>query len=281
MRVCVLVVVSVGMVKLKNKGVSFFVMKLASWNVNGLRAVEKKGELEKFIKKHNPDIFLIQETKSQEDQVKNIIEKYDDYDQFYQSAKKKGYSGVAIWVKKGLDHAHLVRGAIDNRDDDEGRVIRVDVKGYTIFSVYFPNGGKSEQAWEDKLVFYEDFLKTIDKLRAQGKKVIWAGDVNCAHEEIDIARPKENEGKIGFHPKERAWVSKVIEHGWIDVFRKLYPQKVVYSWWHLISRARERNVGWRIDYFFTDEEVFKRVKDCYYDTDQMGSDHCPIILELR
>lgn len=256
-------------------------MKIISWNVNGIRALERKENLDEFLTKHNPDVFLIQETKSKEEQITKIIEKYSNYDQFYQSAQKPGYSGVAIWVRKKLDHAHVVQGAIDNRDDEEGRVIRVDVNGYTIFSIYFPNGGKSEEAWEDKLIFYEHFLKTVDKLREEGRKVIWAGDVNVAHEEIDIARPKDNDGKIGFHPKERKWVDKVIKHKWIDVFRKLYPDKIIYSWWHVISRSRLRNVGWRIDYFFLDENDMKNVKDCYYDNDQMGSDHCPVILELK
>jgi len=255
-------------------------MNIISWNVNGLRAVEKKGELESFIKKHSPDVILFQETKLQEDQTEPIKKKYAQYIQYYQCAQKKGYSGVSIWVKQTIPSTLFEKG-LDHRDDHEGRIISVDVNGYIIFSCYFPNGGKSEAAWEDKLVFYEDFLKHVNTLRTKGKKVIFAGDVNCAHEEIDIARPKENDGAIGFHPLERRWVTSVIENNWVDVFRKLHPNKVIYSWWHLLSHARSRNIGWRIDYFFVDEHLMKDVVDCQYDNDQMGSDHCPVILKMK
>jgi exodeoxyribonuclease III (xth) len=146
--------------------------------------------------------------------------------------------------------------------------------------VYFPNGGKSEEAWHGKLVFYEQFLEHINQLRSQGRRVIWCGDVNCAHEEIDIARPKENKDSIGFLPEERQWMTKVEEHGWRDVFRTKHPDAVVYSWWHVLSGARKRNVGWRIDYIFVDEPLLTKVQDIHYRTEQMGSDHCPVVLEI-
>jgi exodeoxyribonuclease-3 len=157
---------------------------------------------------------------------------------------------------------------------------RVDFQEWSVLGIYFPNGGKSPEAWEGKLVFYDHFLEYVNSLRNEGRKVVWAGDVNCAHEEIDIARPKENEGSIGFLPEERAWVTKVIENGWDDVFRKMHPDSVVYSWWHVISRARDRNIGWRIDYVFLDSLLFPKVTNIQYLTDQMGSDHCPVMLQI-
>ena len=140
--------------------------------------------------------------------------------------------------------------------------------------------GKSLEAWERKLVFYDQFLKHVDELKENGRMVIWAGDINCAHEEIDIARAKENKNSIGFLPEERAWVSKVIAHNWVDVFRRQYPDTVMYSWWDMLTRARTRNVGWRIDYFFVDKKFLPKVKKIEYRNDQMGSDHCPVMLEI-
>ncbi len=264
-------------------------MRIISWNVNGLRAVERKGDLGFFLEKHNPDIFLIQEIKAQEDQVKNLEEKYPEYKKFYHSAEKKGYSGTGIWVKKTCKE--LISSekkplefwtGMPDYDDNEGRISRVDYKNISVLGVYFPNGGKSEEAWEDKLVFYEKFLKYINKLRKDGRTVIWAGDVNCAHQEIDLARPKDNNGKIGFHPKERAWLDKVINQNWVDVWRKINPTKTeIYSWWHVITRARSRNVGWRLDYFFIDNDLFNSVNKIEYLNNQMGSDHCPILIEIK
>lgn len=253
---------------------------LISWNVNGLRAVERKGELEKFINKHNPDIFFIQETKSQIHQMEEIIEKYSDYEQHYHQAEKKGYSGTSIWIKHGTGQYDVNRG-MPGFSDDEGRIMSINFGNYTMFGNYFPNGGKSEEAWEGKLIFYEKFLQHINNLRKKGRKIIWCGDVNVAHNEIDLARPKANDGHIGFHPKERAWADKVVENNWIDVFRTKYPKKNIYSWWHLISRARSRNVGWRIDYFFVDKPLMKDVESISYDNDQMGSDHCPVVLKIK
>ncbi len=254
-------------------------MKIISWNVNGIRAVERKGDLEAFFKNHNPDVFLIQETKCKEEQVQSLIEKYADYQQFYHSAEKPGYAGTAIWVR-GMNPEFS--SGMPDFEDTEGRIARVDIENTTILGVYFPNGGKSPEAWDGKLVFYEKFLNSVNALRKEGRQVIFTGDVNCAHEAIDLARPEDNDGKIGFHPRERAWLSKWIEDGWIDVWRTKNPDtRDVYSWWHVITRARTRNVGWRIDYFFVDEKILPRVKKNEYLNDQMGSDHCPVLLEFE
>ncbi len=263
-------------------------MKIISWNVNGIRAVERKGDLEVFLNQYDPDIFLIQETKAKAEQVNSLLKKYDHYEQFYNSAERPGYAGTAIWVKKTFRHSELdskssikFQTGMPPFDDTEGRISRITIGNIEILGVYFPNGGKSPEAWEGKLIFYEKFFDFVNQLRKEGKTVIFAGDVNCAHEEIDLARPKDNEGSIGFHPAERKWLSKWIENGWIDVWRKRNPHvRDVYSWWHVITRSRAKNVGWRIDYFFVDEKFVSQIKDIRYLNDQMGSDHCPILLEM-
>lgn len=261
-------------------------MKLISWNVNGIRSVERKGELEAFLKKHDPDIFLIQETKAKPEQLKELIKKYSQYKQFYNSAEKPGYAGTAIWIKQEICHTeheteanvHFLTG-MPNFDDTEGRITRLNFENFEIFSVYFPNGGKSPEAWKEKLVFYEKFLEFVNQRRTMGKIVLFAGDVNCAHQEIDLARPKNNDGKIGFHPDERAWLDKWIANGWKDVWRERNPEvHDVYSWWHVITRSREKNVGWRIDYIFIDKKNLPSIQKLEYLAEQMGSDHCPVML---
>ncbi|MDH4199906.1 MAG: exodeoxyribonuclease III [Spirochaetia bacterium] len=257
-------------------------MKIISWNVNGIRAVEKKGELQTFLQKESPDIFFLQEIKAQSNQLSDFLNNHPEYHQFYHSAQKPGYSGVGAWIKKStFSAAPKVQTGMANWNDSEGRVIRLDFEGFTAIGVYFPNGGKSEAAWHEKLEFYECFLNYINDLRKQGKRVVWCGDLNVAHNPVDLARPKENEGNIGFRPEERAWVSKVIEHSWVDVFRQLHPDKVSYTWWHMISNARARNVGWRIDYFFVGQDDLEKVKIVAHLNDQMGSDHCPVTLEIN
>ncbi len=256
-------------------------MKIISWNVNGLRAVEKKGELGNLIRTWAPDILLLQEIKANHLQLEPLNSKYPDYLQFYNPAEKPGYSGTGIWVSNAYRDRITYSAGISDIPDDEGRISSVEIDGdFIVFGLYFPNGGKSEEAWRGKLTFYDAFLRNMNALRKMGKKIIWAGDVNCAHEPIDLARPRENEHSIGFLPEERAWVSRVIDNGWIDVFRYRNPDTVVYSWWHVISRARDRNIGWRIDYFICDEMLIKKVYNSEYLTEQMGSDHCPVLLEI-
>ncbi len=255
-------------------------LKIASWNVNGLRAVFKKGELQNFLAEHDPDVLLLQETKAKAEQLPAELTAHESYFQFYHSAAKPGYAGTAIWVKKErLANVEFLAG-MPGYDDIEGRIAQLKLPGLRIFGVYFPNGGKSEAAWRGKLRFYENFLNYVNELRRTGKIVIFAGDVNCCHEEIDIARPKENNGKIGFHPEERRRLSEWIEHGWIDVWRKTCPDIAdVYSWWSFRAGARRRNIGWRIDYFFVDHDFFQKVTQIAYINEQPGSDHCPVIME--
>jgi exodeoxyribonuclease III len=257
-------------------------MRIVSWNVNGIRAVERKENLGSFLEKYHPDIFCIQETKAQEEQLDEIDKKYDTYQKYYQSAEKRGYSGTSIWVKNTYSVLQTSVG-MPGWNDSEGRVLRVDLENCIILTIYFPNGGKSPEAWEEKLRFYDHFLEYVEKLRAeQNKNIIFCGDMNVAHHPIDIARPEDNEGRIGFHPREREWMTRVIEHGWQDVFRAIYPNtKDSYTWWHMRTRARLRNVGWRIDYFFTHKSYFDRVEKIEHLDQEEGSDHCPILLEIK
>ena len=265
-------------------------MKLITWNVNGIRAVERKGALQQFIHDHAPDVFMVQEIKGSRDQFSGFLTAHDDYHQYYSSAEKKGYAGTSIWITRALDEK--TEGTTFNTvipgapNADEGRIAHLcfekDGKIWDLFSIYFPNGGKSEQAWEEKLVFYDRVHDHMNALRKAGHIVIVGGDMNVAHTEIDIARPKENDGKIGFHPKERAWMDRLVEDGWADTWRERNPGITdVYSWWHMISRGRDRNVGWRIDYFLMDHARMHRVQDVAYLNDQMGSDHCPLSLVVN
>jgi exodeoxyribonuclease-3 len=260
-------------------------MKVVSWNVNGIRAVERKGALQDFLRIHKPDVLLLQEIKGTPDKFSPYLTKNMLFSQYYHPAEKPGYAGTGVWVDNASDLEIVgFSTGIPGFEDTEGRVSRIDIKKdgkrYAILGVYFPNGGKSSEAWDGKLVFYEDFLNYVNTIRQQGIECIWGGDVNCAHNEIDLARPKENKKSIGFLPEERAWVSKVIDTQWVDVFRYRNPEKVVYSWWSMQTRARARNVGWRIDYFFVDQSFETRIKNIEYLTEQMGSDHCPVVIEF-
>lgn len=264
-------------------------MKIITWNVNGLRAVERKGALQELIEKQNPDVLFLQEIKGKKDQFSAYLQENLAYQQFYHSAQKPGYAGTGVWfcrrILQDVSQIKFNMHVPHAPNADEGRVSHLsfllDKKKYDFVSIYFPNGGKSELAWEEKLVFFDTILDYMNGLRKRGHEVIVGGDMNVAHTEIDIARPKENDGKIGFHPDERAWVDRVITHGWVDVWRAKNPDvRDVYSWWDMITRARDRNVGWRIDYFFVDEKFLEKINRVEYLHDQMGSDHCPLMMEV-
>ncbi len=265
-------------------------MKVITWNVNGVRAVERKKELQQLLTTQDPDVLMLQETKGSPEQFSNYLKAHPDYRQHYACAEKPGYAGTSIWVRgaleETLDDVMFITDMPGNPNADEGRVshltFRQGGETWDLLSIYFPNGGKSEQAWEEKLVFYDRTHDLMNALRAEGRVVLVGGDMNVAHNEIDLARPKENDGKIGFHPSERAWMDRLIADGWSDVWRARNPGVTdVYSWWHLVTRARARNVGWRIDYFLMDKAQEKRVKRIDYLMDQMGSDHCPIVMEVK
>ncbi|MEK7588860.1 MAG: exodeoxyribonuclease III [Patescibacteria group bacterium] len=259
-------------------------MKIISWNTNGLRATIKQGNFDPLFKKENPDIVCLQEVKAEAEQIPEKYRNYSGYHSFFSHPKhKKGYSGVAIYTKEKPQDVFYGMGLKgDGAElDEEGRLLGVKFKNFTLITGYYPNGGSGPHRLEYKLKFYDAFLKFILKLRKNGENVIFCGDVNTAHEAVDLARPKANEENTGFLPIERAWITKVIENDFLDIWReKNKDKKDVYTYWDQKTRARDRNVGWRIDYFFIDKTLEKKVKDVGTIQDYMGSDHCPIYIEL-
>ncbi len=255
-------------------------MKIISWNTNGLRATVKQGFLTPLFKKHKPDILCLQETKARPEQLpENVLNIKGYYSYFSHPEIKKGYSGVAIYTKE--KPREVFYGMGKKKLDNEGRLIGAKFKNFTIINGYFPNGGQGPHRLKYKLEFYEAFLKFIIKLRKNGEKVIFCGDINTAHEAIDLTHPKANEKNTGFLPIERAWISKVIKNNFLDIFRVFYPKKInMYTYWDIKTGARSRNVGWRLDYFFTDQKIIKKIKGTGMLTKYMGSDHCPLWLEM-
>jgi exodeoxyribonuclease III len=252
-------------------------VKIISWNVNGIRAVYKKGFLD-WLKKEKPDILCVQETKAHEEQLPEDLKNVNGYHSYFCSGERKGYSGVATYTKD--EPISIKRGFGLNEFDNEGRILITEYPAFHLFNIYFPNGKASPERLKYKMDFYDAFLKYANKLKKQGKKVIVCGDVNTAHKEIDIARPKENEKISGFLPEERAWIDKLIEYGFVDTFRMFNQEPKNYTWWDMVTRARERNVGWRIDYFFVSDNMKDQIKNAFILSDVMGSDHCPIGIEI-
>lgn len=255
-------------------------MKIISWNVNGLRAVHKKGNLSEIFK-NNPDILCLQETKCEADQLPEEVRDPAGYvSHFSHSKTRKGYSGVAVFSRTQPIKVEEGMGIKDM--DQEGRLLVLYYEDFVLLNCYFPNGGGGPERLKYKLAFYDHFLAFIEKLRKKGHKVIVCGDVNTAHEEVDLARPKENEKNTGFLPEERAWIDELIYSGYVDIFRHLHPHtRDAYTYWDMKTGARNRNVGWRIDYFFVSPDLLPRVKHATILADVFGSDHCPIVLELK
>ena len=264
-------------------------MKLISWNTNGLRATAKQGHFDPLFNKHKPDIVCLQETKCEAEQLPMEVRNVFGYTSYFSHSKnKKGYSGTAIYTKTKPDKVEYGMGI--KEFDDEGRLVVLyfekglgKIKNKIILiNGYYPNGGSGPDRLDYKLRFYDAFLKFIDKKKKAGYSVIFTGDINTAHDAIDLARPKANEENTGFLPIERAWITKVIAHGYLDTFRTLHPNKKdMYSYWDQKTASRGRNVGWRIDYFFVSSNLMKQVKDSTMLTSYLGSDHCPIVLELK
>ncbi len=249
-----------------------------SWNVNGLRSAFKKGFPE-WAAPSGADIICLQETKLQEDQLTEQLINIPGYRSYWSCAVKKGYSGVAVYAKIKPQSVSTTLGI--ERFDEEGRFMRLDYEGFTLFNVYFPNGKMGPERLKFKLDFYDAFIEMTQELRKTQPRLLFVGDVNTAHNEIDIARPKANSKISGFLPIERAWMDKVVDAGYIDTFRYFYPDTVQYSWWDLKSGARKRNVGWRLDYVFVTSETLSSVKRAYILPEVMGSDHCPVGVELE
>lgn len=253
-------------------------MKIISWNVNGLRAVIKKG-FNDFLKKENPDILTIQEIKIS--QEKKDLAKFDfpNYEEFWHPAEKPGYSGTLILYKKNLDIIEKKNGLGIEKFDKEGRLQTIETKNFYLINTYFPNSNDLLSRLPYKLDFNNKVLEYLKKLETK-KPIIITGDFNVAHQEIDIARPKANEGKAGFTEEERGWMDKFLQKDFFDSFRYLNKDKVQYSWWSYRAGARSKNVGWRIDYFVVSKKIIKKIKKSYILDKVLGSDHAPIGLEI-
>ncbi len=254
-------------------------MRLSSWNVNGIRAVAKKGFLE-WLASTRPDVLCIQETRVDPAALPEEILTPPGYQSSWAVSERKGYSGVATYCR--TPPRSWWAGLGIERFDVEGRVVVTDLGDFDLYNVYFPNGGMGPERLAYKLDFYAAFLEQVDARIRAGRQVVFCGDVNTAHRPIDLARPKENQKTSGFLPEERAWLDVWIEHGWVDTFRHLYPEAVgAYSYWDQRFNARARNVGWRIDYFFVHRSFLGRVRDAGISPEVMGSDHCPVWLEIE
>lgn len=252
-------------------------MKLFSWNVNGVRAIEKKGLLD-WLASESPDVLCIQETKAKFEQLPDSLQNLDGYFSYWHSADKLGYSGVATFSKK--EPLHVQYGLGIDKYDKEGRVLITEFDNFLLYNIYFPNGQKDEIRLQYKLDFYDDLLEILDDQVASGNNVIVAGDWNTAHKEIDLANPKANANYSGFLPVERAQLDTYVDHGYVDSFRLFHDEPDRYSWWTYRFGARQRNIGWRIDYFFTNQEFADNISDADIHEDVMGSDHCPVSIEL-
>lgn len=251
-------------------------MKITTWNVNGLRAVMGKGFRE-WVQKDSPDVLCLQEIKARPDQLADDVREIPGYTSYWNPAQRPGYSGVACYIRMGDVDVHYGLGV--EEFDSEGRVIRVSFdKDVVLYNIYFPNGQRGHDRVEFKLAFYKTLLEQCAELHALGKKIIITGDFNTAHREIDLANPKANANTSGFLPEERAWIDTYLENGFTDPYRLLYPNRVEYTWWTFITKARERNVGWRLDYYLVSNDFVARVKDVIIQTDVFGSDHCPVSL---
>lgn len=252
-------------------------MKILCWNVNGIRAAQKKGFVEWFLKE-NPDILCIQETKAHPEQLDQALLEIPGYSVYFDSAEKKGYSGTATYTK--VKPIKTSTGLGIPMFDTEGRVVRTDFEQFVLFNIYFPNGGRGDDRVQFKLEFYDAFLDLAESIRKEKRELIICGDYNTAHKEIDLARPKENVKTSGFMPIERAWLDKYISLGYIDTFREFNQKSEQYTWWDQRFNSRERNVGWRIDYHFITPGLRDKLKHAWIMPEVMGSDHCPVGIEL-
>lgn len=245
-------------------------MKLLSWNINGVRAIIKKGFVG-FLKKEKPDYLCLQEIKISDEMRKKENITFPGYDTFWNSAIRPGYSGTATLVKSGLD----AKEESSLSFDDEGRIQALDIGKFYLVNVYFPNANHELSRLDFKIDFNNKLIRYIKKLEKK-KPIVICGDFNVAHNEIDLARPKENVGSPGFHPREREWMTKFINTGFIDTYRHAHPNKVQYTWWSYRANARANNVGWRIDYFCVSKSFVKKVKKTDIYDKVLGSDHCPV-----
>lgn len=254
-------------------------MKLISWNVNGLRAALNKGFLSWF-KAASPDVLCLQETKAAPAQLPPELRFIPGYHVYYSAGERRGYSGAGVYSRsrpKQIDYGF----GMEPRFDCEGRIVQCDFDSFVLLNIYFPNGNLNEERLQYKLDFYDATLEHCRRLRAAGRGVIVCGDVNTAHCEIDLTHPKKNQKVSGFLPIEREWIDTFLGDGFVDSFRETHPGLAEqYSWWALRTHARDRNVGWRLDYFFVSKDLWGRVSSATILPEVTGSDHCPVALEI-
>ncbi len=251
-------------------------MKIYSWNVNGIRAVDNKGELDNFFETYDPEILCIQETKAQTEQIKDTLLQRAGYHSYIMDAERKGYSGVLVYTKQ---EPISVRNS-GTEFDLEGRYIELEYPNFTLINCYFPNSQDKGKRIDYKIAFNEMLRKRTDQLTADGVNVIVTGDYNVAHNEIDLKNPKTNTKNAGFLPEEREWMTTFLNGGMIDTFRHLYPEQVKYSWWSYRFQARAKNTGWRIDYFCINKLLEDKLISADILNEVYGSDHCPVVVEL-
>ena len=250
---------------------------IVSWNVNGIRAAEKKGLLE-YMAGEAADIVCLQETKAKPEQLSEELKAPDGYRSYFSSAVKAGYSGVAVYSRE--EPLSVERLGIAEFDD-EGRALVVEYPDFVLINGYFPNSQDAGARLDYKLGYCDAVLDVCNGLVGAGKNVVVCGDYNIAHKPIDLARPKENEGNAGYLPEERAWMTKYLDAGYVDTFRMFNQEGGNYTWWSYRTRGRERNVGWRLDYFCVNEGFSGRVESSEIRSEVMGSDHCPVVLKLK
>ncbi|MBL7164706.1 MAG: exodeoxyribonuclease III [Anaerolineales bacterium] len=254
-------------------------MRITTWNVNGLRAALRKGAAD-WWDAERPNVLCLQEIRSCPDQLTaDQLTQLERVHAEWNPAQRAGYSGVATFsIPEPLASE---KGLGDERFDIEGRVIQTRSQDFTLFNIYFPNGGRDHSRVGYKLDFYAYLLALCDQMHKAGEQIIICGDFNTAHQEIDLRNHKQNQNTTGFLPEERAWIDKYLDHGFVDAYRQLYPDREQYTWWTYRSNARQRNVGWRLDYFLVSESLMARVEDVIVHDDVLGSDHCPVTLVIQ
>lgn len=254
-------------------------MRIITWNVNGLRSLLKKGAWD-WIASQSADVVCLQEIKATPEQLTQAqLELFEPYHAFWHPADRLGYSGVATFTRK--EPVDVESGLGEARFDIEGRISGVRFPGFRLYNIYFPNGKRDHTRLQYKYDFYAKFLELCDGLHAAGERLVFCGDLNTAHQEIDLRNPKQNEHTSGFLPEERAWIDRYLKHGFVDVFRAHFPERVQYTWWTYRVNARERNIGWRLDYFLVSEQLMPFVEEIVIHDQVLGSDHCPVSLKLR
>lgn len=251
-------------------------MRIITWNVNGLRAALKKGALE-WLAAQDADVICLQEIKSRPDQLaQDALSLLDGYQAIWNPALRPGYSGVVTFTRQQPADTRLGLG--QEEFDREGRLISTRYPSFWLYNIYFPNGQRDHGRLDYKLRFYAELLEQCQQMHASGERIILTGDFNTAHREIDLRNPKSNQNTSGFLLIEREWIDRYLDHGFVDAYRWLYPERVQYTWWTYITNARQRNVGWRLDYYLVSEPLMPDITDVVVNDDVLGSDHCPVTL---